>query len=133
MKKRLKSILLVDDSRADTFLHERVIKKTELSEKVLVCSGAREALDMVSKEVDGEIQSPDLILLDINMPNMSGWDFLDEYRKLNEEVKRNSVICMLTTSDAEEDIKKAKSYDLVKGYYNKPLMLDDLMKMVEEV
>ena len=68
MKRKLKNILLIDDSKADNFIHERVINKAEVAEKITVTSGAREALDYLSTSVDGIYPNPELIFLDINMP-----------------------------------------------------------------
>ena len=132
MTKKNKSILLIDDSRADVFLHERAIQKAGVGAKVVTCSGAKEALQMIEGK-DGNKITPDLILLDINMPDMDGWDFLDEFKQLSNDVRGGAVVCMLTTSNSPTDKEKASEYKEVKGYYNKPLVKSDLDKMLEEV
>ena len=132
MKAKLNCILLIDDSAADNFLHSRVIRKAEVTERVVDYADAREALAFLQEEVEGgHYPKPDIIFLDINMPGMDGWEFLDEYHRLPESCKAGVVICMLTTSFAEKDRLKAEEYDLAKGYTNKPLTKDKLMELIQ--
>jgi CheY-like chemotaxis protein len=93
------------------------------------------ALDKI-KELEARGESPDMILLDINMPIMNGFEFLDEYEKLNDKVKSSVVVCMLTTSLAKEDLEKSKDYDVLSDYIDKPLyeakMRELILKYFEE-
>ncbi|WP_075342555.1 response regulator [Tenacibaculum agarivorans] len=130
MKKKLKSILLIDNSEADIFLMSRVIKKSDFFDKILVSYNAQEALDMLFTNNEKECIHPDLILLDINMPGMTGWDFLDEYIKLSEKIKTNTIICMISTSEAIEDKEKANQYDILNAFINKPLTLEEFISII---
>jgi DNA-binding response OmpR family regulator len=65
------------------------------------------------------------------MPDMTGWDFLEEYRKLNDNQKAGVVVCMLTTSYADDDKQKALSYNILSDFSNKPLSIDKLMGIIE--
>ena len=73
---------------------------------------------------------PDLILLDINMPIMDGWQFLDEFRKTKRQSNGQTIIYLVSSSDSISDLNKAKEYqDQVKDYFFKPMSLDDLKKI----
>ena len=78
----------------------------------------QEALDYLS----GPFPSPDLIFLDINMPCMDGWEFLDRYRQLPREGKDSPILVMLTTSLNPDDEMKTREMDEVAGFENKPLL-----------
>jgi len=132
MKKKLRNILLVDDSKADNFISNRIIKKADVVESVTTTYGAREALDYLSKPVNGQFPKPEIIFLDINMPGMSGWDFLDEYMLLDNEQKAGIIVCMLTTSRANKDRTKASKYEVVNHFSSKPLSKEKLMSIIEQ-
>lgn len=132
MKKKLCNILLIDDSAADNFISNRIINKAAVAETVTTTTGAREALDFLTKAVNGQFPKPEIIFLDINMPGMSGWDFLDEYKLLDEAQKAGIVVCMLSTSNAHIDRKKAEEYDDIKDYSSKPLTKEKLMELIKQ-
>jgi CheY-like chemotaxis protein len=114
------SIMLVDDNPDDNFFHEREIKRNNRENVVIKMTSGAKALDHL-KSIRDAGPHPDLILLDINMPGMNGWEFLEEYRRLEEEFKFRSVIIILTTSENPDDVAKAKGRASVSDYRSKPL------------
>lgn len=129
MPKKLPLILLIDDNTDDNYLHRRRIKKADAAERVEVCLDGKEALDFLKRmhaTSEHDLPHPDLIFLDINMPLMNGWEFLDEYDKLPAEMKGNPVIIMLSTSPNHNDKERAMSYSVVQEYRVKPLSEDML-------
>jgi CheY-like chemotaxis protein len=74
---------------------------------------------------------PDYILLDINMPIMNGWDFLDEYKRLSIDPLGKTKIYIISSSVFSNDINKAKSYNLVKSFISKPLSVEKIKEMFE--
>ncbi len=132
MKRKLNNILLIDDSDSDNFINNRIITKANVTEKITITYGAREALDYLSEPIEGQYPRPEIIFLDINMPDMTGWDFLDEYLTLSDEKKANVVVCMLTTSRLDKDRDKAASYGVVDYYSMKPLTDKKLMEIIEK-
>lgn len=130
MRKKLNCILLIDDSEADNFLHKRVINKMNCAEKVLAIQSGEEALDFLNSETKKNC-TPDLIFLDINMPGMNGWEFLEKYTKLHESLQAKIIVVMLTTSLNNDDYDKAKSQPVISGFRNKPLTEEMLSEIIE--
>lgn len=118
MKNLFKCIMLIDDDDDDNFFHELTIIDNKFAEKVIVQNSASKALEYLKLKTE---PSSELIFLDINMPRMSGWEFLEEYSKLEKEVQRKAIIIMLSTSTNYKDIEKAKAWDIVLDYIVKPL------------
>ncbi|MDH5476218.1 MAG: response regulator, partial [Cyclobacteriaceae bacterium] len=120
--KKLKKILLVDDDETTNYFNQFLIEKIDAAEEVLVALNGEEALQILSSKNDaGEYANPDLILLDVNMPIMNGFEFMKAYHKLDKKKKANVVICMLTTSFHEKDVNTSKEYEEISDYTKKPL------------
>jgi CheY-like chemotaxis protein len=110
--------MLVDDNHHDNFFHEREIKKANASNVVITKNSGMDALEYLKSKRDPH---SDLIFLDINMPGMNGWEFLQEYNALDKELQGQAVIIMLTTSDNADDVAKAGSWSFISDYITKPL------------
>lgn len=131
--KNVNCILLVDDDESDNFFHTLTIKEAEFCTQIKIATDGRHALDYILKALKNEhadeFPKPDIIFLDINMPRMDGFDFLDEYILLDETQMSGIVIIMLTTSMNPYDMEKAMKYKVVRDYRNKPLTTE----MLEEI
>lgn len=126
MKNKLNSILLIDDNEADNHYHQIVLKEMNITERIEVAVGGEEAIKFLTKENQ---TPPDLIFLDINMPKMNGWEFMESYKKLSAERKAKVVVVMLTTSINPDDKKRAEQFPEIVGFNSKPLTEE----MVKEV
>ncbi|QAA81097.1 response regulator [Aequorivita sp. H23M31] len=131
MKKKLKLVLLIDDSESDNFYHARKIRKAGISDNIHMCYSGEAALDYLRSELEGVHPQPTLIFLDINMPGMNGWEFLEEYEKLTVAQQGEVVLTMLSNSIDVRDKDKAAKYKTVRGYYSKPLNEEYLNSILE--
>lgn len=128
--------MLLDDSEIDNFVHRKFIEERGLAvgEDIIVMGTADKALKYLRDEKTGEKKIPDLILLDINLPAISGYGFLKEFRNLPEPVIKKCKIVVLSSSDKEEDITLMGMDTLVKKYFIKPLSdeaMDQLKHLLE--
>jgi CheY-like chemotaxis protein len=123
--------MLVDDDSDDNFFHERAIKKVDSTIIVIAKNSGIEALEYLKSKQDKENQYPDLIFLDINMPKMNGWDFLQEYTLLDKEVQSHAIIIMLTTSANPDDVERAKSFSVISDFIIKPLTKEIMENIIE--
>ena len=130
MKPQLDLILVIDDDDPTNFITEMILEKSGYTRNVKIAQSGKEALEYL-KVANGHIGvQPDLIFLDINMPGMNGWEFIEEYKKLDQELKNKITIVMLTTSDNPDDQMLAKTHDAISDFRVKPLtkhMLEDIM------
>ncbi|WP_291728353.1 response regulator [Bernardetia sp.] len=133
MKTKLNKILLIDDSEADNYIHSRVIKKADVTEEIIIKYGAAEALEYLNTKEGEDYPNPDLIFLDINMPGMNGWDFLEEYKKLGKERRKGVVVCMLSTSALEVEQENIEKYNIIESYSQKPLTKEALEHIIQRV
>jgi CheY-like chemotaxis protein len=130
MNKQVNSIMLIDDNPDDNFFHERVIRRSNVAKAVVIQESAVDALQYLKAKGEHHQPHPDLIFLDINMPEMSGWEFLKEYEKLEKNVRKGLVIVMLTTSNNPDDIASGQAQNSLFGFRTKPLtkqMLGEIM------
>lgn len=120
---KIRTILVVDDDENDQFICEYTIRKFDPSIRVLKAFDGAEALDVLHGE------TPDAIILDINMPVMNGFEFLDRYA---EEFEVHApVVAMLTSSRLGKDRERAMQYSFVKSYFEKPLESEHLRIMAD--
>lgn len=128
----LSSVLLIDDMKSDNFLTTRIIRRAQIAGAVEICLSGGEGLTLLREKIAAGTPVPDLLLLDINMPGMNGWEFLHQYDELPAAVRKNIVVCMLTTSDAEEDRALAGKYPTVRRFCTKPFTDAQLAEILED-
>ena len=132
--KKLKEIMLIDDSRGTNSLNKRLLEEMGIVENISIALNGQLALDyLTTRNEKGDYPSPDIIFLDIRMPVMDGYQFLDKYHELAKEMQSNQIIVMLTTSINELDIKRATNYESVKGYQFKPLKKEHINELLEKL
>lgn len=127
MRKKLDCILLVDDDPDDNFYHQLIINEMDIVHSIEIAKNGIEALAYLKKE---DQNPPDIIFLDLNMPKMNGWEFLEQYKDLDKSQKPKVLIIILTTSANPEHMEKAKEIQDVTGFETKPLtkeMLSDIL------
>jgi CheY-like chemotaxis protein len=126
--------MLIDDNEIDNLINQKMIEASNISQFIYIHSGARSAIEFLKniEKLPAEVSKkilPDVIFLDIDMPLMDGFQFLDLFDKLHEETKKKCKIVMLTSSINPSDINKSKNYAYVKKYINKPLTQQNLVSL----
>jgi len=130
MEYKYKNVMVIDDNQIDLYIAEMVMATTKFAEKVICKGSAKEALDYLKPLHDHAEELPSLIFLDINMPEMTGFDFLGEYQNLPETIRKKCIIMMLTTSLDENDRKQAEKNVFVQRFLNKPLDRDKIAQLL---
>ncbi len=132
--KKINCILLVDDSPSTNFFNKKMIEMSNVAHEVHEAYNGLEALDYIRKTgkfKDADVPKPNVIFLDINMPLMDGFEFLEHYPKISQEKRAEMIIVFLTTSNWCKDKAKAIDTNIVYDYIEKPLQKDYLFAIAE--
>jgi CheY-like chemotaxis protein len=125
-----KNIMVIDDSHFDRLIAQKVIGLSKAAEHVTLMDSALKAIDYLHS-ADHATEIPDLILLDISMPEMDGFGFLKAFAKLPDAVRKQCKIVMLSSSVNPADIRKAEQSVFVDGFIPKPLSTEKLAAYFE--
>ena len=132
MAAKYHTVMLIDDNEIDNLINQKMIEAASITENIYTHTGAKSAieflrnverLDVVDKVI------PDIIFLDIDMPLMDGFQFLEEFEKFGSVIKNNCKIVMLTSSINPQDFSRSKKYNSVKHYLNKPLSHENIISL----
>jgi CheY-like chemotaxis protein len=130
--KKLGCVLLVDDDEATNFIHSLVIKKMDCARKIVSRENGLKALEYIKNSDMGDDYRPDLILLDIHMPEMNGWEFLEAYNALDKNKRAKAVIVMLTAPLGPNQTEKAKKIPDISGFIQKPLTTESMEGLLKQ-
>ena len=126
-----KNVLLVDDSNIDTIINEKIISSLGLVKEVHHAENGEQALKIFNLYQSGTIEIPDIILLDLNMPVMDGFGFIQAFQALNFPNKEKVLIVIVTSSDDPSDIQLAKNLG-IKYFLTKPLSSASVQSIIEQ-
>lgn len=129
--KQHKTIVIIDDDKIFHVLTRRILEKAGLADEILEFYDGREALIYLQNNLSDTLKFPDLIFLDIEMPFMDGWQFLDEYSSL---ISTKAVsIYIVSSSISALDYERSQHYKTVKGFIIKPFRLEKMMEILTEL
>ncbi|MEO0777337.1 MAG: response regulator [Bacteroidota bacterium] len=131
--KKFKSILLVDDDDATNYLHRLFLQEWDCAEHIYTAPNGQEALEFLQTNRDFQEGQPSLILLDINMPIMNGFEFMEAYQTLDSQFKASIVVVMLTSSLHHTDQERASGLTELASFINKPLSQEQMHAIMEQV
>lgn len=120
MKNKLTCMLLIDDDETVNFLHRSIIEMCDATKKLLIAETGEQALELLKESVQGELEKPNIIFLDLNMPKMDGWAFLEAYKKM-QPAEQMPYIVILSASANPDDELRAETMKEIGGFYHKPL------------
>lgn len=125
-----KKIMIIDDNLIDQMITAHVLKSNTTNEEVLIMENAYLALDYLEANKNDLAAIPSLILLDLDMPGMNGFGFLEEFKNFAQELKSNCRIIVLTGSDIKTDIEQVEADPYVSKLITKPLSKNQLIPMI---
>lgn len=124
-------VYVVDDDPLYIFSMKKLLKLTEFCRESQFFKNGQEALDGITPHISNNDKLPDIIFLDISMPLMNGWQFLDQLVKIpiNKKIK----IFIVSSSIDPYDMEKSNSYDIVTDYLYKPITIDKMNELKEKL
>ncbi|MGO4903928.1 response regulator [Flavobacterium sp. W20_MBD1_R3] len=122
-----KDIWIVDDDTIYQIIVNKIIQRSEKFSAVSSFKNGKEAIDHLYLAVENDEILPDIILLDINMPIMDGWEFMEQMDLLKCKFNKQIIVYIVSSSIAVEDKNKSKSHENILGYLSKPITVNDLL------
>ncbi len=127
-------ILMIDDDEINNFIAQKLIKKSLVDAKITVFTNGDDGLTFLKKGINNESEVPDIIFLDLNMPIMNGWEFLDVYEtNILPFIFKKPVIHIISSSVYRNDILKAQTYNFIDKFISKPLSVDKIKELLQQV
>ncbi len=124
--------MLIDDNEVDLKINSKIITISKLFDDIILCRSGEEGLSYLNQHADNEAELPDFILLDIQMPEMDGFDFLEIYKKFPKSIKDKCLIAILSSTLDFGDIKKAEANPYVIKLLKKPLFPKELEEVLKK-
>src|SRR5690606_13440664 len=122
-------ILIIDDDEINNFIAAKLIDKIPPKAKVSTRLNGQDGIDLMKSYINNEDGMPDIIFLDINMPIMNGWEFLEEFDTIKDQFSKKVVINILSSSVYNDDISKSQTFSTVNKFISKPLTIEKIQDL----
>lgn len=120
------TILLIDDDSISNFITEKLILRENFAQQVISFLSGEAALSYLKNQQQQHLPAPDIIFLDLNMPEMDGWEFMNEFKKFPENFTESSRVFMLSSAVDSKDIVQARNMEEIEDFISKPLTKEDM-------
>lgn len=131
--RKIKNIALIDDDDTFVFLTKKVIEQTNLVEQIKVFGNGRDAINFLKENSGNPDLLPEIILLDLNMPIMDGWQFLEDYILLKPKIGKKITIYIISSSISPHDIERAKGINAVSDFIIKPVTKEKFIALLSKL
>jgi CheY-like chemotaxis protein len=128
-----KVICIIDDDPIYQLLINKIIAMAQTEYSIISFTNGKEALDSLTSNLEEDKELPEIILLDIEMPVMDGWDFMDHIEKALSEKRKKTAIYIVSSSIAHEDKEKAKTFPEIMGYFSKPMDTGKILEITKAI
>lgn len=130
---KIDTTCIIDDDPIFVYGTKRVMKEVDFTEKIVVYNNGQDAIDGLTETVNNGDNIPPVVFLDLNMPIMNGWEFLEEFNKLPEEAIAGVTIYIVSSSIDPRDLEKVKQFNVVNNYIVKPVTPKDLEAIMQTI
>lgn len=133
MDSKIKIACIIDDDEIYTFTVKRIIARADIAEQSIFFDNGASAIHFFKENAQNGDILPELILLDINMPQLNGWQFLEEYVKLVPSLAKKTSIFIVSSSIDADDYARAKKYKEVSDFIAKPITVENLRNILAKL
>jgi len=130
---KLNTVCVIDDDLIYSIAIKHIINRSEISTDTQFFKNGQSALEYFKQNLTNIASLPDVILLDLNMPILDGWQFLDKYEPLVNQISKTIPVYIVSSSVDEEEYKKAKTFQTVKDFIVKPITVERLQQIAQEI
>ncbi|MGJ8737549.1 response regulator [Zobellia laminariae] len=130
---KIRSVCIIDDDPIFIYGTKRIMNEADFTDEILVYNDGQAAFDGLKAMAERGEELPSMIFLDINMPIMTGWEFLDEFIKIPNNNSENIIIYIISSSVDPRDIARIQQYKIVNNYILKPISIEDLHNILKSV
>lgn len=131
--KKINTLCIIDDDHIFQFLAEKMAEGTDMVNHIEVFPNGLKAIDYFKSAQDSPDYLPDIIFLDLAMPVMDGWDFLDEYLKIKPQLKKEIKIYILSSSNDPSDMERARKFEEISEFVIKPVSKEKFVSLLKDL
>jgi len=125
------NVLLIDDGVIDNYIFEILLKRSGKDVITTVCANGKIAIDILEElQLCDKADLPEYIIVDLTMPTMNGWEFLNEYQRLGIDPTLKSKVYIITSSLFQADYNRSQDYPFVTGFISKPINSKTLSRIL---
>jgi len=131
--KKIQTSCIIDDDPIFIYGTKRIMEEVDFCEDILVFNNGQDALDHFADLTNASKELPSIIFLDLNMPIMSGWEFLEQFTKIENNNEGNVIVYIISSSVDPRDLEKVGNYEIIHNYLLKPFSSKDLENILVDV